>query len=362
MYKSKYFILIFFILFFTRSYARDVNSVNLCLTGKIESTLPTYKSAFLNAAYLALSEHPKNTNINLITYLYDNKPLAAARTYREMLRDNCNAIIGFEYLSDLILVTKLQPSTQIPIFTSYASSSDSDKYPKNIFISSPSYDYQANKMIDFLHKKFGQIDNALVMTEISRTDLVKYKTAYTNLLNRNKTTYDIFDFVSNDSQFENKLNQLAKHKHYKYIFVFSGAVGSTKIINHLDDHKIIFIGTENFGSSTNQSVYVRLNNKTTTSFIIRNIDFLKTNKLKNAFKRKYIERFSIEPSPLSAYTYDSVTIIMEAIERFNSASTNDILKLNYKGITGVTIKDNIFHRSNEYVILSIGKKGFIYEE
>ena len=35
---------------------------------------------------------------------------------------------------------------------------------------------------------------------------------------------------------------------------------------------------------------------------------------------------------------------------------------NYQGITGVYIKNNKFHRSNQYVILSIAEKGFIYEE
>ena len=342
--------------------ANAMAPINLCLTGKVELTLPDYKAAFLNAVNLALSQNPERKKINIKTYFYDNKPLSAIRVYNEMLRDRCAAIVGFEYLSDLLLVTTQQHDTNIPIFTSYASSSDSDKLPKNIFIFVPSYDYQAKKMISFLHKKYSQINNALIITEIDRADLEKYKTAYEALLNQENIHHDKFDFIGSDNQFENKLKKFTTNKHYNFVFVFAGAVGSTKIINFMNDHKTIFIGTENFGSSTNQSLFVRLNDKKIMALSIRNIDFLKINIPLKEFKKEYIEKYEIAPSPLSTYTYDAVAIILKTLEKQNSVNTSNILKTNYNGITGAYIKDNQFHRSKQYVILSIGDNGFVYEE
>lgn len=130
----------------------------------------------------------------------------------------------------------------------------------------------------------------------------------------------------------------------------------------MNDHRTIFIGTENFGSSANQSLFSRLKDKDITAYIVRNLDFIKLNRALQKFKNIYVEKYGLEPSPLSAYTYDAVSIILTTLKKQNKLNTNNILKTNYHGITGAYIHNNQFIRSNQYVILSIGKKGFIYEE
>ena len=55
-------------------------------------------------------------------------------------------------------------------------------------------------------------------------------------------------------------------------------------------------------------------------------------------------------------------IILKTIENNNPLTINNILKTNYQGATGGSIKNKKFYRSNQYVILSIGEKGFLYEE
>jgi ABC-type branched-subunit amino acid transport system substrate-binding protein len=335
--------------------------LNICLTGKIELILPSYKAALLNAVNLAIGQMPKNKNTHIKTYFYDSEPLSPIRAYDKMIIDNCSAIIGFEYLSDLLLVEKQKNQKKIPIFTSYASSNDRDITPENVFIFVPSYDFQAKKMIDFLHKKFGVINKALIITEIDRVDLLKYKMAYESVLKNENVDYQTFDFIGNDYQLELKLNRAILNKNYNFVFVLSGAVGATKIINHMNDHKIVFIGTENFGSSTNQSLFVRLNDKVIRSYVIRNIDFLKLNKPLKEFMNKYTKKYSIMPSPLSAYTYDAMRIIFKTRFLYGSVNANNILKVNYEGATGSYIRNKKFHRSSQYVILSVGKNGFVYE-
>jgi hypothetical protein len=86
--------------------ANSTQLVNICLTGKIETMLPDYKVAVLNAAKLALSQNKENSPVTVKTYFYDSKPLSPVRAYNKMLLDHCSAIIGFEYLSDLLLISK----------------------------------------------------------------------------------------------------------------------------------------------------------------------------------------------------------------------------------------------------------------
>lgn len=340
----------------------NAQQATICLTGKLELIFPNYKAAFLNAANLALTQSANKNTIQLRTYFYDNKPLSPIRVYRQMVKDQCSAIVGFEYLSDLLLVTKIQKDTKIPIFTSYASSNDADKLPKNIFMFMPTYNFHAKKMLAYLHEKYGEINNVLVITEIDRDDLYKYNMAYKNLLDQGKIHYDSLDFIGNDDQFGKKLSNFISDKKYKFVFVLSSAVGSTKIINIMNDHQVVFIGTENFGSSTNQSLYERLNDKKVMAFSIRNIDSLKQSKIMAKFAKDYKLSYSIDPFPLSVYTYDALAIILQTLKKTGSINTENILLNNFNGVSGARIKDGVYYRSDDYVILSVGESGFVYEK
>ena len=318
--------------------------------------------AFLNAVTLAIDQSKQKDRVRIQRYFFDNEPSSPIQAYNKMVQDRCSAIVGFEYLSDLLLIEKIQQDTKIPIFTSYSSSNETDHMAENIFMFMPTYDYLAKKMVGYLQHRFHDIKKVLVITEIDRPDLVKYKAAYEKLFKWKKIHYETLDFLGNDNQFENKLTKFTKNKKYDFVFVFSGAVGSTKIINEMNDHKKIFVGTENFGSSTNQSLYVRLKDKKIIAFTIRNIDFLKSSERLNKFRKEYNNKYSTMPNPLSAYTYDAMMIILKTLDKNKALTFNNIVKINYKGITGAYIKRNILHRSNQYAILSIGKKGFVCEE
>lgn len=358
--KIKYFGIIVGLLNYCHAYATQ--STKVCLTGKLETTFPIYKTAILNAVDLALSQSSIIKIMSVETYFFDNKPLSAINAYNRMAKDHCDAIIGFEYLSDLLLIEKIQSDNKIPIFTSFSSSNSFDITPRNIFLFMPTYDYHAKKMMPFLQRRFGKINNVLLITEVDRPDLNKYKTAYKKILDQNKIHYDLLDFIGNDNQFEKKLRRSILGKNYNFVFVLSGAVGSTKIINMMNNQNTVFIGTENFGSSTNQSLFVRLNNKKINAFVVRNIDFLKSNKQLASFTKAYIEKYSTSPSILSTYAYDAMKIITKTLEKNSSLTIDNILKTNYQGVTGAHIQNKKFYRSNQYVILSIGEKGFAYEE
>jgi hypothetical protein len=63
------------------------SEVTLCMSGKIELMLPSYKDAILNSVELALNQNSLGKNIKIKTYFYDNKPLSPIEAYHEMIHE-----------------------------------------------------------------------------------------------------------------------------------------------------------------------------------------------------------------------------------------------------------------------------------
>ncbi len=355
-------IIIFLFSILVGSFVNGQTQIRICLTGRIVENLKSYGESFLKAAYLAKDQSILTNKVVIKSYFYNNRPLEPIHIYNQMVDDGCSAIIGFEYLSDLLLAIKEQRNDTIPIFTSYASSTNADQLPKNIFIYMPSYDYQAKKMMNYLNGRYKNIEDILLITEINRDEMLKYKEAYSHFLKKKHTKYTTFDFLENDNDIDGKIKKFLNKRKYRYVFLLSGAIASAKIANIMNDHKTIFIGTENFGSSVSQTFFMRLNDKFIRSHFIRNLDYLNSSDALSKFEYTYTKNYNEKPTILSAYTYDSMRIILKALDRTGIVNTNSILGTNYVGVTGAYLKNSQFHRSTNYVILSIGNKGYIYEE
>ena len=65
-----------------------------------------------------------------------------------MVAESCSAIVGYEYLSDLRIISKMQPDIHIPILSTYSSALSTELPPKNIFELVPYYDFMATQLIN----------------------------------------------------------------------------------------------------------------------------------------------------------------------------------------------------------------------
>jgi len=336
--------------------------IKICLTGRVVENLKSYGQSFQNAANLAIEQSGSSNQVEIKSYYYNNRPLEPMRIYKKMVSEGCSAIIGFEYLSDLLLAIKEQKNTKIPIFTSYASTTNTDKLPNNIFIFMPSYDSQVEKMLSYLRHRFNKIDGILLITEINRDEMLKYKEVYSQALNKEHVKYDTFDFLENDKDISGKLSTFLIKKKYNYVFLLSGAIASAKIADAMNNQNTVFIGTENFGSSVSPTFFMRLKNKVIQSYFIRNLDFIKPSYALSAFESIYTKKYHEQPTILAAYTYDAMNIILTAFRETGFVDTHSIFQSNYSGVTGVYLKEGEFHRSTDYIILSVNKDGYTYEK
>lgn len=351
------------ILLFYPFFAFAETPMAICLTGRIVINFPSYGESFVNAANLAVDQEEMEKSVVIKKYFYDDRPLSPISAYKKMVKDHCSAIIGFEYLSDLLLVEKIQGENKIPIFTSYASTLGNNNFPKNIFIFMPSYRFLANKMTDFAINKFGHLKHVLLITEINRDSMKQYRQAYIEEFKKDHIQYKTLEILENDNNLIPKLKNFIKNNEkFDYVFVLSGVIASSKIINELSNRGMVFFGTENYGSSSAQSLFVRLSNKNVNSYFIRNFDSIKRNPYLEKFEDSYEENFNKKPLSLSAYTYDATRIILNSIKRYGDANLNNILKSNYVGASGVKIKNGLFYRSPEYIILKVTTSGYQYVE
>lgn len=337
--------------------------IKICLTGRIVESLPSYGQSFVNAANLAVEQKNLKQPVEIKKFFYNDMPLAPLSAYQKMLQANCTAIIGFAYLSDLLLIAKTQSNENLPIFTSYASTLGEDELPKNIFIFRPSYRFFSQKMLSFLEKKYSDLGRVLLVTEVNREAMTEYKQAYIEQFKKQHIRYATFDFLESNENVVSKLNKFLEHKkHFRFIFLLSGAIASAKIANALNNHKVIFIGTENYGSSSAESFYIRLSNKNIKSYFIRNLDLLKANKKLTAFENMYTKKYHQKPLLFSAYTYDATCTILDTIKSHGYLSIENILNIHYDGITGIKIGGGKFHRSSEYIILKVSPHGYQYAQ
>ncbi len=329
----------------------------ICLTGKVENEYSFYQSSLINGVKLAINDIKPRFSYVVKSYFFGNDPLSALSTYHSMIKDGCSAIIGFEYLSDLKLISKKDLNKKIPIISPYSSSLDGENIPKNILMLMPKYDYLVNTMYDFMLKKWGVLSNILIVTETDRPDLVDYKLSYEKIFFVNQVKYDEFNYVQTDHYLEQELKNFIAKRKYNFVIMLGGANTSIKILNTFNDANIKFIGTENFGSSNYQSVIPMITNPKVEAYVIRNIDYLSADSQIRVFKKRYEKMFFENPLPLSAYAYDAMSVVLMAYQKNHNFADDLFYKIDYKSITGITINNNIYHRSRKFSIINMRHDG-----
>jgi ABC-type branched-subunit amino acid transport system substrate-binding protein len=341
---------------FSSAYA---DPLKICLTGSDVDTQSSYGQSFINGTNLAKLQSKIGDQVVIESYFYDRNPLSPLRTYDQMVDSGCKAIIGFDSLTQLMLIASLQANDKMPIFTPYANTlHQNTSLPKNFFFFMPPYYSLANHMMAFLKQQFGQLDQVLLITEVNRNEMQDYKSVYSTLLHSNKVSFDTFDYLENDNSMPAKLQNFMQNKHYRFVFLFTTGPDAAEIVKTINQPKTIYIGTEYFGSSSAETFAISVESKNAQAYFIRNLDYLKASPALAKFQQQYVSQYHIEPTILSAYAYDATQIILNTLAVNHDLSTDDILNTDYTGISGAYIADGQFHRSSNYIILMNSPSGY----
>ena len=67
-------------------------------------------------------------------------------------------------------------------------------------------------MLSYLHDRYKNIDDILLITEINRDEMLKYKEVYSTALKKDHIKYATFDFLENDNDIEGKIKKFLNNK------------------------------------------------------------------------------------------------------------------------------------------------------
>lgn len=330
-------------------------SLNICIASRVGASLPAYKTAIYNAARLATEKY--NIDVTLTPFFYKN-PLDPIRIYDKMIESKCDAVIGYEYLTDVCLLEKTR-KINIPIFSLYGSNYKQSNILNNIFFLLPSYYSQAKDMLDYMKSKLSLNNNSklLLLTNVSSESMKTYGKAYQSLLGKEHINYKKIIFADEDKDIVYKvLNELKKDK-YNFIIILSSSTQASDIINGVDSDKYTYIGTDMFGSSVAPTLLYQLKDLNNKIYFVRNIDTAFDKKV-SSFNQEYYKEFDIDPLMISLYAYDAVNVIIKSYKKFGFVATRSIDGINYNGISGINIANNKYNQSTHFTVLKVGKDGY----
>lgn len=311
----------------------------ICIAGHIYKEFKSYGDSLENAVKMAIDEN--HSDVVYEKFYYDNSPLESIKIYNKMIIAKCRAIIGFPYLTDLLLLNnavKIDPT--VPILSPFAATF-SKNLQKNFYLLHPPQDVLIDKLFDFVIKKFPDSINITILTDIRRVEMIEYKTALINKLKGTKFNVSILDIINDEINPNLKINT-SNH----LFFLFTGPVPASKFIN-ITNSQGIYLGTETLGSKTTPSLINILGNKNLKNiYSIRNLSFDTKELNLSSFYKNYKNRFKSDPTILSIYGYDATNI---------SLLLKSSIQKDFTGISGVKISHGKLIYSKYYSIISPSK-------
>ena len=329
--------------------------LNICIASRVGASLPAYKTAIYDAARLATEKY--NIDVKLTPFFYKN-PLDPIRVYDKMIEAKCDAVIGYEYLTDVCLLEKNR-KINIPIFSLYGSNYKKSNIVNNIFFLLPSYYSQAKDMLGYMKSDLGLNNKSkiLLLTNVSSESMKSYGKAYQHIFRKEQINYKKIKFADEDKDIIYKaLNELKKDK-YDFIIILSSSAQASEIINGVDSNKYTYIGTDMFGSSVAPTLLYQLKKTTNKIYFVRNID-TGFDKSVSLFNKEYCKEFNIDPLMISLYAYDAVNVIIKSYSQFGFVAPRSIDGINYDGVSGINISKHKYNQSAHFIVLKVGKDGY----
>lgn len=309
------------------SFAKD----KICLSDHIFKEFKSYGKSLENAVDLALKDAKAHMAIE--KFYFDKSPLAPIQVYKKMKVEGCSGIIGFSYLTDLLTLSKVIKSLDIPIFSPYGATLKI-KLGKNIKLLQPRQDKIALKIVEFIKDKFPK-QNITVVTDLRRINMLEYKSALASILSGRNVRF--VDVVKDEMKIDDVL------KVRGVVITLTGTNIAADLIQKAHD-SVVFVGVETYGSKTSPSLMNLIGKETRKKiYAFRNLSFSARKSDLSEFYEKYKDHYGTLPTMLSIYGYDSARILINELQGKQK---------DYLGLSGIQYVNGEMKRSNLYSIVS----------
>jgi hypothetical protein len=289
--------------------------------------------------------------------------MAPMKLYPQLKEAGCDAIIGFSYLADLLIFVEARKRDQsnafsrVPIFTPFATVEPEKKLDlQNVFFFNLPPSHLVQSMFDYLNINH-KISDPIIITEINRLEMQAYRDAYDRIFRKNKWPVTHISIHENGALPQGQIS--AGLKQGRTIVLLGGVVSSAKVINMAVNEKPLFVGTENFGSSTSMSLFNSLTSKNHSVLFVRQLDMLQKKQQESSFLKHYRTSFgNQDPSILAIYGYEAAKVMGLAVQKFQKLTAETIRKTKYYGGSGFTCDRSICEMRGQPTILRLTPNGY----
>lgn len=344
-----------FILFFFQTLellALTTPVVRICMTGSLMKIYPEYARAFEQGAESALDDLKKNnldTQFEKHIYYYDNNPLAPRQTLEKMIANQCSVILGFDNTNELTAVQDLAEKENQFVISMYADTKE--LISKNVFSLQPPADFLVQKLRSYIGEKY-KIKNVLIFNTIDRSDLVHYRQAFQSWFKEINASVTSVNLLERPLRLEEARAEILKDIDIVDTIVLDTRALTASLISDLihemleDKKKILFLATENLGSSSLPVFFNALKHKDVEVYFSRHNAITDPDKKYQNFVSEYKNKYGENPAVISGYAFDTVKYLgvlyksISSAEKENIISPEQMLKAakdsTFSGITGIT--------------------------
>lgn len=341
--------LIFALLFvFTLSaYAKD-SVIEIGLASNFSeissSSSNPYGNYFREGIKLAI-EHKKdelarkNIKIKLKEFDYGTSQLKVVSVAKEACKSQVSLVLGYVYSSHALLAAPIHQKCKLPLFSPSATANRLSNFDSYIHLGAFSNQLQGEVLADIAIKEL-KAKKALAIYAADCaycTDLTKtFKTAFEK---EKSTTISEIPTLSTDQNFK-EIAKKAKKIKADIILVPNHELFSARIISALVEEgiKVPFLGGDGWGNHGEQFLKV-LQNKKIEGFSLSHWFSEIPTKENKTFVSQYKASFKKSPNDTAVLSYDSMSIIIEAIlslDDFSRAGIDNALNKvrSFSGVTG----------------------------
>ena len=326
------------------------------LTGEVA----TYGKSLQKGFDLYLAENP-----NIKIKYFDTKGDAkyAVSAIKKLQSENISFALGDATSGSTLAMSPIANKNNIILFTPIATSDKLEGAGKFIFKNSPKNKKQANRVYEFLikeksYKKVGIVyKNSAYSTNLAKV--------FMEIVKNNNINIDIceinYDEISN---FRIPIEKLKKCN-VDSVFIPSNYEDTGRFLKQLKENQldITVVGTDGAYSKK----LIELAKGSTDNFYLTMMEVDKSNAMYHKFVTNYKDKYNSEPNIFTAYGYEAIAILSNAIDKSETYTSTDtrmiLLNNSFDSMTGNLSFDKTGELNRSYGILKISDNKFIgYKE
>ena len=302
-----------------------------------------YGNYFRQGIQLALQDYKakltkKNLDINIVEFDYGTSQMKVVDVAEKACKSNVSLVLGYVYSSDALLAAPIHQRCRLPLFTPSATANRLAEFSSYIHLGAFNNQFQGKVLAQVAKRKL-KAKKALIIyaedcaycTDLASAFEAEFKSQSEAVINKIAILSTETDFAS--------VAEKAQALQTEVVLVPNHELFSAKIISALVSKGITkpFLGGDGWGNHGEQFTKM-LNGRSIEGYSVSHWFPTIPNSKSKKFILKYQKQFGKMPNDTAVLSYDSMSIVLEALlkEKTISRQSLEYALANLKNFNGVT--------------------------